>query len=187
MIGGADYALGARDFVTNFRFDLIVQLNTINYLYVSRLPQEVVSYGNITYPFKWLVWVAALVSFLLFATFFHLAHNVYVSKDVVQFKLVLFESSPFNFYLYTFSKLTEPDPIRWFPKWSAGRMAILFLSVISAFLVMFYNSNLRAHMMIIEYEKPLQTLEDIAENGKAVYIFAGAFKQQFVSHHRKDK
>ncbi len=45
---------------------------------------------------------------------------------------------------------------------------------------MFYTSNLRAHLATVDYEKPLDTLESIAENGKRVFIYNAAFQQRLV-------
>ncbi len=68
----------------------------------------------------------------------------------------------------------------WFPKWSSGRFSIFLWSYLSSFLIMFYTSNLRAHLATVDYEKPLDTLESVAENGKRVFIYNAAFKQRLV-------
>ncbi len=68
----------------------------------------------------------------------------------------------------------------WFRSWSAGRFLIFVWMVLSLFLIMFYTSNLRASLMIIDYEKPLDTLQDIVDNGKRVYIPEGYSYLRFV-------
>ena len=42
--------------------------------------------------------------------------------------------------------------------------------VFGFFMVAFYTSNLRAHLVVREIEKLLDTDEDVAESGKMVYI-----------------
>ncbi len=90
--------------------------------------------------------------------------------------LVLRESSPSNFALYPFFRFSEPDPLRWFsPGWSSGRLAVLLWTAAAFSLVLFYTSNLRAHMISVDYEAPLDTLGDIADNGATVYLPTALF------------
>ena len=35
-------------------------------------------------------------------------------------KLTMREDNLSNFYIYVFAKITEPDPLPWFNKWSSG-------------------------------------------------------------------
>ncbi len=80
-------------------------------------------------------------------------------------------SSQFDLFLYPFVKLTEPDPLPWFTKWSSGRLVVLLWSLTSLLLVLFYTSNLRANMIMVNYEPEPRTLLDVAERGERVYMY----------------
>ncbi len=47
-------------------------------------------------------------------------------------------------------------------------------------MIMFYTSNLRAHMATIAYEAPLDTLESIADNGRRVFLYSQAYRQRLL-------
>ncbi len=51
-------------------------------------------------------------------------------------------------------------------------------SLFSFLMLMFYMSNLMAHMVTIDYEKALDTFEAIVENGGKVYLYNGAYQQR---------
>ncbi len=112
--------------------------------------------------------------------FFLCAYTLYSSEHFAHLKLTKFESSKSNFIIYPLAKITEPDPLPWFStyKWSAGRIAVFLWMMFSLMMTMFYTSKLRAHLIVAIYEKPLDTLEDILENGKTVYIYDIAVPQR---------
>ncbi len=45
-------------------------------------------------------------------------------------------------------------------------------------MISFYTSNLRAHMITIDYEEPLHTFEAIARLAGKVYLYSGAYQQR---------
>ncbi len=165
-------------------------------IYISRQPRPIVSYGNILLPFDLPTWILASVALFFLAIFFVIAHYVLNAPDLKYLCLVRKESSPTNFFLFTFAKFTEPgmhvyncntvrklvlansDPIPWFPKWTSGKFATLLWSLFSFLIIMFYTSNLRAHMVTINYEQPLDTFEAIVQNGQKVYLYNGAYQQR---------
>ncbi len=144
--------------------------------FVSRLPIPIVSFGNIVRPFSPMVWAMTGVTTFALATFFLFASRVYQSSNRDNLRSRGLDEPVENFYLYSFFRLTEPDPLCWFTsKWSAGRLGVLLWSLLSLFLMHSYSSNLRAHIMAVQYERPLKTLEDIISNGRTVYIYKSAF------------
>ena len=78
-----------------------------------------------------------------------------------------------DFIIHPVAKITEPDPMPWFQGWSTGQFLVFTWSVLALFLTMFYTSNLRAHLVTIHYERPLESFQDIVDNGKKVYIGDG--------------
>ena len=146
--------------------------------YISRFPQAVTSYDNITKPFSFKVWFLSATAVFLIATLMAVTHGVYTTEDLRHFELVKHEESKTNFFIYSYAKLSEPDPLPWFHKWSTGKMVVFFWSILATFLTLFYISNLRAFMVTAQLEKPLETLEDIAGNGKTVYQFDLAVRQR---------
>ncbi len=50
----------------------------------------------------------------------------------------------------------------------------------SLLLIMFYVSNLRAHLLRPSRESPIDTLEDIISNNKRVFIYEAAIRHLWV-------
>ena len=76
----------------------------------------------------------------------------------------------YDFVLLTFGALLEPDPINWFPRWSSGKFMLLLWSFFSLFITMFYNCNLRANLIAVDYEKPVDSANDILDRGQTIYM-----------------
>ncbi len=67
--------------------------------------------------------------------------------------------------------MTEPEPLPWFTSRGTGGHLLVFLWTLLAWLlVMFYQSNLRAHLILLEYEEPIDTLEDVLLRAKKIWI-----------------
>ena len=79
--------------------------------------------------------------------------------------------------LFAFSKITEPDPLPWFSRTSGGRACVFCWTLFCLVMILAYQSNLRAHMTTVRYGKPLNTLEDIVEHGKRVWIVTSILTQ----------
>ncbi len=181
--GESDLTGGALVPIFNM-FDLTFPLTPGHLVYLSRQLQPVVSYGHIMKPFPTAVWIAIIITLFALATMQLISYRVYQMPGISSHALATLEEFPMNFFLYSYVKLTEPDPLPWFKKWSTGKFLTFLWSLLGLFAIMFYTSNLRAHFMAIEYEDPPSTLNHIAERGKRVYIFDTAVDQRlfFIVH-----
>ena len=79
-------------------------------------------------------------------------------------------SHPADLLLFPFCRFMEPDPMFWFPTWSTGRLLVLSWGVFIFLLANSYLGNLRAKLIIKEYEPPVHTHLDVVERNKAVYM-----------------
>ena len=204
VLGGeSELALGAIVNLIAFHFYMSPPFWQHAAVYFSRQPQPIVSYGNILLPFDTLVWSLAVGALFVFGTFFTCAYFVLNSPGIRYLGLVKKEHFPSNFFLFPVAKFTEPgrlnlfqsfsmfrnmtwpstDPLPWFKKWTAGKFGTLIWMLFSILMLSFYTYNLRAHMVTIAYERPMRTLQDIAEIAEKVYIYNGAYKQR--SGHNK--
>ncbi len=139
--------------------------------FIFRAPRKVVSYGNITRPFSIPVWLLTIFTVSVLATMLFASHKVYNNKDIIEYGIMQKVSSQVDLFLYPFVKITEPDPMPWFDKWSTGRFLVFLWSLTAMILVMFYTSNLRAYMVMVDYEPEPRTLKDIVNRGDRVYIY----------------
>lgn len=93
----------------------------------TRLPARLPNYGNLVRvlpPEVWVVILAliivmSLVFMIINKTYAHIDNSILCSKDD---KLTKTVSSPVDFFIKTFSTITEPELIPWFPRWSTGKM-----------------------------------------------------------------
>ncbi len=141
------------------------------YYFVSRTPKEVATYTSTAKPFSPLVWT--IIAFTLFClhVMFYVAHSMYSSDYISHAKLQKGESSFLNFAIGVYFKVTEPEAIDWFTQtWSTGRFLSSLWAMFCFFIVAFYNSNLRAHLSAITYEPAIDTVQDVVQNGKSVWI-----------------
>ena len=67
-----------------------------------------------------------------------------------------------------FNKKTEV--VQYSTVCGTGGVAVALYSVLGFFMIAFYQSNLRAHLTIMDLEKLIDTDEDVADSGKLVYI-----------------
>ncbi len=156
-------------------FDLSPPLAWSEVIFLSRAPLPVTSLGNITDPFTVTVWLVVIITLFSLSLYLLLAHQVYVSENLRHENLAVQEEAKGNFFIFTFCKISEPEPLPWFRKWSAGKMAVLIWMVFSLAMTMFYTSNLRAHLIAIKYEKPIDTLQDILDNGKRPWMYKASY------------
>ncbi len=125
-------------------------------------------------PFEAFTWVGIVFTLFLLCTFFLVAHTTYKSLGLGD-DLVLPEGSRFNFFLYGFCKITEPEPLPWFRRAAAGSLAVTLWSVFALLLLMFYQSNLRAHLVTVDYEKPMATMQDVLDRGQKIWSINSAY------------
>ena len=64
----------------------------------------------------------------------------------------------------------EPEPLKWFPNWSAGKILTALWTFFSFTMYLGYTCNLRAFIITTTYEKPIQFPIDILERGATMYI-----------------
>ena len=90
--------------------------------YITRKPVPVTTIDNLIKVFGLDIWLTLFFTLLsisiCFATFYH----VYKAKTFRHLNLVKENVNNFDFPLLTFATLMEPDPIPWFPKYSAGKV-----------------------------------------------------------------
>ncbi len=148
-------------------------------LYITRAPAPV-DYNprNLVRSFSAQVWLAIASCLCLISIMMFLANLTYDSPSLRPWKIAKTEESPFNFVLYPFAKMTEPDPLPWFHKWSTGRLLVFLWSLLSTCVVLFYQSNLRVNLMMIEYEEAPRTLHEVADRGSKIYIYNTALRQR---------
>ncbi len=160
-------------------FDYGAPLVLTNLVYMTRPPLPVLTYNRMATPFPNSVWTATLTTILVLACLMFVIHRVHTTTELKRFELVKKVRSQVNFFLFAFAKITEPDPLPWFQEWSSGKIATLSWSVLSTFMIFFYTSNLRAHLVMIDYEEPPKGVRDIHKRGERVYIHDVALKQRY--------
>ncbi len=149
-------------------FDISHPVARLEINFISSAPKPVNSFGNLTKPFSARIWLALTITLFLIALGLSSAHSLY-SK--VNSSLILPEPNTLNFFLFPFCKLTEPEPLPWFlQKGTGGHFLVFIWAVLSLMMVMFYQSNLRAHLIDVDYEKPIDSLQDVLDQSFKIYI-----------------
>ncbi len=173
MDGDADFGSAGHHILLNTYFDLPSTTAFVESKYVSRLPRQEVNLNNIITPFDHKTWMWIIVSLAAFSIFFMTAHRVYKCDHLKDYKLARTEKFlPINFFILTFGLFTEPELLPWFKvKWSAGKVGTGLWLLLAAHMLTFYNSNLRAHLISIDVEKPIDTLQGVLDNGKRVWMY----------------
>ena len=100
---------------TYFGFDILA----------TRLPVRLPNYGNLIRalpPIVWgtifvLIFVMSLVFMTINKTYAYIDANYIINEEMRLTRPVL---SLVDFFIKTFSTITEPELIPWFPKWSTG-------------------------------------------------------------------
>ena len=154
----------------NPAFDLSAVYHKSANVFVTRRPIPLRSYGNQFTPLDGKVWLLIGVCLLLISLCVHLTHHVH-SKNPDTRELIRPEPNWFNFYLFTFAKITEPEALPWFVKSSSGTVLVVSWVLLSTFtVVFFYTCNLRAHMLASTFESKIETRKDVIDNGKRVWM-----------------
>ncbi len=135
--------------------------------YMYRAPKEVVPFSNVAMPFPGKIWVLLAITLAAFSILFATFHKTYSHLDVGK---VTPEPLRANFLIYTFCKITEPEPLPWFHgKAVGGKIGVSSWTLFTLLMLMFYQSNLRAHMITVTYGKPIDTLQDVLGHGRRVW------------------
>ncbi len=142
-----------------------------NFHFISRMPRVLEHVDSFLLPFSSQIWLIVMLSLLCLSIMFYATHSLYISSALIHAGLHKPETSSMNFLLFTFAKLTEPDPIPWFSqKWSTGKLVTFVWSLFSFLILSFYNCNLRAHLSAVSYEKPIDEAEDVILHGKKPWL-----------------
>ncbi len=141
--------------------------------WATRKPIPIISYNQFISGLSSSVWVAVLVTLLVFSACFKLFYAVYYSHFPPGFVGSLI--NPFDFILLTFGGITEPDALPWFHRGSASKLIILLWSCFSTFMIFFYNCNLRTRLTTLTHEKPIDTMWDIVDRGMPVFCYPGYY------------
>ncbi len=153
-------------------FELLLPFIEAPFAFISRKPSVLERVDNIFRPFSIDIWIVVIATMLCFSVVFYVVHYLYSQKLWKQ-KFHRNEDSSINFILYSFCKITEPDPVPWFTeKWSAGKLLSFQWSLFCLLIVAIYTCNLRAHFAAVDYEKPIDTAEDVIENGKRPWLIS---------------
>ncbi len=150
-----------------------------NFNFISRMPRVLENKDGLILPFSSSVWMIVICSLLCLSVMFYMTHSLYTSPDLIYVNLHKSEMSASNFFLFTFGKMTEPDPIPWFSqKWSTGKFLAFVWSLFSLLIVSFYNCNLRAHLSAVDYEKPVESADDVILHRKRPWLIAELAQNQ---------
>ena len=99
-----------------------------------RLPEPLPYFGNLIRPLPDTVWAAVFTMIFAMSLVFMAFNRVYRHLDanyvaMGEPRLTLKVSSVVDFPVKTFSTLTEPDLIPWFPRWSAGTLLVALFCI----------------------------------------------------------
>ena len=151
-------------------FHFIYSMRTSeNYIY-SRHPVKLSSSQNILRLFQREVWLAILVSLLILSLAFLIIFKFYKKFLPNEDLCINNEKDDFEFFLLTFSSITEPDALPFFTsKSNAGK--ILLGSWVLAILILnlAFTCNLRATLLKPSLEKPINSMQDVEERGENLW------------------
>ncbi len=142
-----------------------------NFYFISRQPRVLENTDGFLLPFSSLIWSIIIFSLLCLSVMFYITHSIYTFPELMYAGLHKKENNPTNFFLYTFCKITEPDPVPWSTeRWSTGKFLAFVWSMYCLLIVSFYNCNLRAYLSAVDYEKPIDSTEDVVRNGQRPWL-----------------
>ncbi len=136
--------------------------------FLSKAPKMAISFGNLTKPFSANAWLLLSMTIAIISVSLFISHRLYSNINLDYVKP---EQHWLNFFLFSFCKVTEPEPLPWFVKKGTGGHFLVFnWTILSWVAVMFYLSNLRAHLISVDYEKPIDSLQDVLERSSKIWI-----------------
>ncbi len=139
--------------------------------FVSRMPRVLERFHGFLLPFSLQIWVIIFMSLLCLSIMFYVTHSVYTGTKLTDAGLHKTERFSSNFLLYTFCKITEPDPLPWFTSsWSTGKLLTFIWSMYSLLVMSFYNCNLRAHLSAVDYQKPLDNADQVLQHAVKTWL-----------------
>ena len=157
-----DFGIGIQSIIFNKAYVLqyTMPFYFIVDIFSTRIPVLLDSYENLIRPLPNVVW-AAVFTMIFVQTFIFMAiHAIYARIDAMRShdgeeKLTVHVSSKFDFAIKTFSTLTEPDGISWFPRWSAGKFDLTYYMLYNKIIPCYSFKNLYLRCLS-DSEDPLQ-------------------------------
>ncbi len=144
-----------------------------NFYFISRMPRVLENSHGFLLPFSKLIWITIITSLLCLSIMFYFTYTLYSLPEFLYAGLHKKETSSLNFFLYTFCKIAEPDPLPWFTcKWSTGKLLTFMWSMYCLLIIFFYNCNLRAHLSAVDYEKTIDNANDVIQHGKTPWLIS---------------
>ena len=149
-------------------FETSAYLTKMEQTFISRAPGPVASFGNLTKPFSTQLWMAICMTIAAISFCVFIAHSMYTSLGLAT--MAHPEPNQLNFILFPFCKVTEPEPLPWFSRGSGGHFLVFLWTILALLLVMCYQCNLRANLISVEYQKPIDTLQDVLTRSTKIWI-----------------
>ncbi|TRY72119.1 hypothetical protein TCAL_00277 [Tigriopus californicus] len=147
----------------------------VEYAQLSPKPKVLNKYANIVAPFSPLVWLCLVgcVAAMGLTMFIHLK-----GYDQMPFFATLIRKpqSAIDYMIIPMSMLVTQERMNWFhqlDRSSSGALLVLVWSMCALTLNLAYLSNLRASLIAVAYEKPIDTDQQIVEKGDPVYFIRG--------------
>ena len=136
--------------------------------FVTREPNSIKSLYQHFNVFQLPVWIAIICTLASLAVSFKFIHFIYLNK--INPALAGSVTHPMDFIILSTASITEPDPLPWFPKFSAGKLLVLVWDIFCLNINFFYYCNLRTQLMMVEYENPIDSNQAVIESGRPFYM-----------------
>ena len=165
---GQEVQLGIAGFPLHAAFyDYVDYMLTYSFYfhYKTGKPKNLPPFLNLVKPFSTTAWIFIMVTLITATTaFMFLSRYVLDKNDVVKNGLTIFMS---QFCQVIPNKKLYQDETR-----LAMKVFLITWYVYTFFIHASYDCNLRAYLMHVDEEKPIDTAKDIVEQGRKVYFFA---------------
>ena len=153
-------------------FDFGFEYSRQGVTYCSRRDFPSLTIFNVINAFSPGVWAGFCCSLFSFSLAFIFTHWVYSRLPYRQLTLKPVRLYV-DFFIRSIASITEPDAIPWFKSqspFSQGRILTMIWAIFATFLIAFYNSNLRAHLIYSEREPNMRSVKDVLEMGGTLYV-----------------
>ena len=179
MVADGTLDLGITNPARSYARHLAIQytdLIMVGYLkFVCFPPLPLPPYRNVIIPFTLNVWIGVALSLIAITIAMIVIHhiNFYIpappAAESTKHQGLNKRRKPASllyYWLLMFAALTGESIIHWTDKWrssSSSRILTLIWFLACLLLVQSYSCNLRAILIKIEYEKPLDTFQQLAD------------------------
>ncbi len=99
--------------------------DTLEWVFVTREPTIIPRFYQQFMVFSHWIWLSVFGVLLIMVVAFKITHYLYQTKIGIGHNLAGRVTHPLDFIILTFSTLTEPDPLPWFPKQSTGYNTVI--------------------------------------------------------------